>query len=65
MEHNNDQNPKDETEPDAMFKVCFFGEGGVGKTTLIGSSLTGVFKADTPLTIGVDFLVKKIQVGDK
>jgi small GTP-binding protein len=65
MEQNNDQNSANEIEPDAMFKVCFFGDGGVGKTTLIGRYLTGVFKADNTLTIGVDFHIKKIKVNDK
>ncbi|MHA2289180.1 MAG: Rab family GTPase [Promethearchaeota archaeon] len=65
MENNNGQNQKNETEADAMFKVCFFGDGGVGKTTLIGRYLTGIFKSDNTLTIGVDFHVKKIKVGDK
>ena len=61
----NNQSTDSETEVDAMFKVCFFGDGGVGKTTLIGRYLTGVFKSDNTLTIGVDFHVKKIKVGDK
>jgi small GTP-binding protein len=65
MTLNNDQNPKDETEPDVLFKICFFGDGGVGKTSLIGRYLTGVFKTDQTLTIGVDFHVKKIKVGNK
>jgi small GTP-binding protein len=65
MTQNNAQNQKDETEPDVMFKVCFFGDGGVGKTTLIGRYLTGIFKSNQTLTIGVDFHVKKIQIGDK
>ena len=65
MKHNNEQNPKDEREADVMFKICFFGDGGVGKTTLIGRYLTGVFKPTTSITIGVDFHVKKIKVDDK
>lgn len=50
---------------DAMFKVVFFGDGGVGKTTLINRYLTGVFKSDSVITIGVDFHVKKIEVEEK
>jgi small GTP-binding protein len=64
MTLNNDQNPKNETEPDVMFKVCFFGDGGVGKTTLIGRYLNGIFKTNQTLTIGVDFHVKKIKIGN-
>ncbi|MFX1386440.1 MAG: Rab family GTPase [Promethearchaeota archaeon] len=50
---------------DAMFKVVFFGDGGVGKTTLINRYLTGVFKSDSVITIGVDFHVKKIDIEGK
>lgn len=64
MKLNNNQNLKDETKPDVLFKVCFFGDGGVGKTSLIGRYLTGVFKTDQTLTIGVDFHVKKIKIGN-
>ena len=50
---------------DLMFKVCLFGDGGVGKTTLINRYLTGVFKTDSSITIGVDFHVKRIEVNSK
>ncbi len=50
---------------DAMYKVVFFGDGGVGKTTLINRYLTGVFKSDSTITIGVDFHVKKIDIDGK
>ncbi|MFX1346715.1 MAG: Rab family GTPase [Promethearchaeota archaeon] len=49
---------------DAMFKVCLFGDGGVGKTTLINRYLTGVFKNDSNITIGVDFHIKKLLIQD-
>jgi len=48
-----------------MFKIVFFGDGGVGKTTLINRYLTGVFKSDSLITIGVDFHVKKVEIADK
>ncbi len=48
-----------------MFKVCIFGDGGVGKTTLVNRYLTGVFKSDSQITIGVDFHVKKIEIDGK
>lgn len=50
---------------DAMFKIVFFGDGGVGKTTLITRFLTGVFKSDSQITIGVDFHVKKVDIDGK
>ena len=50
---------------DYLAKVCLFGDGGVGKTTLINRYLTGVFKTDSTITIGVDFHVKKVDVNEK
>ncbi len=50
---------------DALFKVVFFGDGGVGKTTLIKRYLTGVFKSHSEITIGVDFHVKKLEIDGK
>jgi small GTP-binding protein len=48
-----------------MFKVCIFGDGGVGKTTLINRYLTGVFEGGEELTIGVDFHIKKLEILEK
>jgi len=50
---------------DAMFKLCIFGDGGVGKTTLVNKYLTGIFKHDSFITIGVDFYLKKITLNGK
>jgi small GTP-binding protein len=50
------------TEADVMFKVCLFGDGGVGKTTLITRYLTGLFKTNQQMTIGVDFHIKKLEI---
>ncbi|HEY0089121.1 MAG TPA: Rab family GTPase, partial [Candidatus Lokiarchaeia archaeon] len=47
---------------DAVFKIWIFGDGGVGKTTLVNKYLTGVFKADTTITIGVDFHIKTLEM---
>ena len=55
----------DEREADVMFKLCIFGDGGVGKTTLLGRYITGIFKANQSITIGVDFHVKKLTVNGK
>ena len=51
--------------PYAKFKVCVFGDGGVGKTTLVNRYLTGTFKGDYKITIGADFYIKKLDIGDK
>ena len=48
-----------------MFKVCIFGDGGVGKTTLINRYLTDVFKGGSEITIGVDFHIKKLEILEK
>ena len=45
-----------------MFKTCVFGDGGVGKSTLIHRFTTGLFKEDTKLTIGVSLHLKRIEV---
>ena len=58
-------NGKDERVADVMFKICLFGDGGVGKTTLLGRYLTGIFKANQSITIGVEFHVKKVDVDGK
>ncbi|MBD3342491.1 MAG: GTP-binding protein [Candidatus Lokiarchaeota archaeon] len=49
---------------DALFKVCIFGQGGVGKTCLVNRYLTGLFKEGSTMTIGVDFLLKKLEIDD-
>jgi small GTP-binding protein len=50
---------------DVLFKICIFGDGGVGKTTLLNRYLTGLFKDDSGITIGVDFHLKKLEIDGK
>ncbi len=50
---------------DATFKMNIFGDGGVGKTSLVIKYLTGLFAGNQTMTIGVDFHVKKLTVEDK
>lgn len=47
------------------FKVCIFGDAGVGKTTLVNRYLTGVFDSHYKITIGADFYLKKLIIDDK
>ena len=47
------------------YKVCIFGDGGVGKTSLTHRFLEGVFKDTYQLTIGMDFYVKKLEIDNK
>ncbi|MFX1256965.1 MAG: Rab family GTPase [Promethearchaeota archaeon] len=49
----------------AKFKICVFGDGGVGKTTLVNRYLTGVFKSNYKITIGADFYIKRLEIDDK
>ena len=35
---------------DAVFKLCIFGDGAVGKTTLINKYVTGLLKGDTTMS---------------
>lgn len=50
---------------DATYKIVIFGDGGCGKTTLTQRFLTELFKPDSTMTIGVDFEVKSLDVGEK
>ena len=52
-------------EQKLAFKVCIFGDGGVGKTTLIRRFSTGIFEEDIKMTIGADFSVKNVEIDGK
>ena len=47
------------------FKVCIFGDAGVGKTTLVNRYLTGLFDTNFKITIGADFYLKKLVIDCK
>lgn len=44
------------------FKLCIFGDGGVGKTSLTHRYLNRVFDEDLKMTIGTDLSVKDLEV---
>jgi Ras-related protein Rab-1A len=49
-----------------LFKVVMIGEAGVGKTCLVRRFYQGVFPIGQAATIGVDFLIKTLEInGDK
>ena len=48
-----------------MYKLVLFGDGGVGKTSLVHRYLTGAFSERIKVTIGVDFRLKKVSVEGK
>lgn len=52
-------------EISAAFKVCIFGEGGVGKTSLTRRFLVDVFEIDTKMTLGANVFVKHIDFEGK
>jgi len=48
-----------------MLKVILLGDGGVGKSSLMNVYVSGKFSADSFHTIGVEFLIKEIEVDNK
>lgn len=56
---------KNKISSDFLFKLVIFGDGGVGKTTLVKRYLTGIFDTSTTMTIGVDFYGKKLMMYGK
>lgn len=50
---------------DASFKLCIFGDGGVGKTSLTRRYLYKIFEEDIQMTIGADFAVKYLEIEGK
>jgi small GTP-binding protein len=52
-------------EPDILVKLVLIGESGVGKTNLLSQFCKKQFNPDSKPTIGVEFLVRPIQVQGK
>ena len=50
---------------DVTYKLCIFGNGGVGKTTLVRRFLSGMFEVDTKMTIGLDIAMKNLIIEGK
>ncbi len=46
------------------FKVTLFGPGGVGKTSLLIRYIKDYFNPDLKQTIGSNFLIKDVEIGD-
>ncbi|MHA1913060.1 MAG: Rab family GTPase [Promethearchaeota archaeon] len=49
-------------EFDRVAKIVIFGDSQTGKTTLTHRFLTNLFKEDIQMTLGVDFLLKALEV---
>lgn len=48
-----------------VFKICVFGDGGVGKTTFINNFVNFRFEEDTKMTIGVSIAAKELIIEKK
>ena len=46
----------------ARYKMCIFGDGGVGKTTLVNRYISGKYSENFKMTIGVDFYTKVLEI---
>jgi small GTP-binding protein len=53
------------TDREGAFKLCIFGDGGVGKTTLVNRYLKKIFDEDIKMTVGADFYVKDFEIDGK
>ena len=47
------------------YKICLFGRGGVGKTTLTRRYLIGLFDENPKLTMGATIFLKNLEIDDK
>ncbi len=45
-----------------LFKLIIAGDGGVGKTTLVDRYVNGTFHDNSRITLGVQFMVKRLVV---
>jgi len=48
-----------------VVKIVTAGEGGTGKTTLLHRYVNQTFNAELKMTIGVEFFVKTVMLGDQ
>jgi small GTP-binding protein len=65
MSYSSQKHPEKKRSADALFKIIIFGDGGVGKTTLVKRYLEGYFEETTKMTVGMDFFVKHVEVEGK
>lgn len=52
------------SEPETIYKILVVGDPGVGKTCAIKRYVHNVYSPNYKITIGVDFALKKLKLGD-
>jgi small GTP-binding protein len=57
--------PSSGTELRQKHKIAFLGDPGVGKTSIIGQFIHGNFTTSHNPTIGIDYLSKIMNLGDR
>ena len=57
--------PKKTDKYDMMAKVIIIGDSGIGKTVLITRFCESTFKESYVATIGVDFKIKTMNIGNR
>ena len=57
--------PKKSEKYDMMAKVIIIGDSGIGKTVLITRFCESTFKESYVATIGVDFKIKTMNIGNR
>lgn len=55
----------DSDEYDILFKIVVIGDSTVGKTSLLQRFKNGCFSERHSCTIGVDFIVKTLEIDDR
>ena len=52
------------SKKDLAYKICLFGDFGVGKTTLTHKYLYGFYDSNIKYTLGAEILAKKVEIED-
>ena len=61
----NESNTDDIDDFDYLFKIVFIGDAGVGKSALVHRFRYNVFVGQLASTIGVDFILRSVNIDGK